>query len=150
MCTLCAWMDNIHEYAQSLLQNRLFVLDIALCKPGAVWNGYPGREPCHSASARARARRSGMWADNTIVFNPTKLTRKALVSFGMHACCRFTKEVSKILSQERKTTSQTTAWMFPNLITLKNAASPSLNYFQKTMDVEFISSHKMQSESCFD
>lgn len=30
-------MANIHEYAQSLLQNRLFVLDIAQGKP--AWFG---------------------------------------------------------------------------------------------------------------
>lgn len=76
--------------------------------------------------------------------------RKVLLSFGMHVCCRFTKEVSKIFSQEQKKPSQTTALMFPSLITLKNPASPSLNSFQKTMDVEFISPHDMQSEGCFD
>lgn len=91
-----------------------------------------------------------MRADNTIVFHPTKPMRKALLSFGMHACCWFTKEVSKIFSQEPKKPSQTIALMFPNLITLKNPASLSLNSFQKTMEVEFISSHNMQFESCFD
>lgn len=37
MCALCVLMANIHEYAQSLLQNRLFVLDIAQGKP--AWFG---------------------------------------------------------------------------------------------------------------
>lgn len=52
VCTLCVFMSNIHEYTQPLLQNQLFslVLNIALCKPGAVWNGYRGSEPCRSAS----------------------------------------------------------------------------------------------------
>lgn len=38
MCMSRVLMNNIHEYPQSLLQNQLFVLDIALHKPGVVWN----------------------------------------------------------------------------------------------------------------
>lgn len=142
-------MDNIHEHACSLLQNRLFVLDIALRRP--AWFGTVATAGSLVTVHLCVCLRpqSGMWAHNTIIFHSHKMDKKGPLEFWNACLPSVHKGGIQILSQERKNTSLTTALIFLNLITLKNPAFPSLNYFQRTMDVEFISSHNMQSESSF-
>lgn len=97
VCALCVLMANIHEHAHSLLQNRY--LSWTWRSAGRRGLERLPRWGAWSQHISVRARGHGMECRSiTQSFStPQKWSEKALLSFGMHAHCRSTKEASKTL-----------------------------------------------------
>ena len=70
MCAFCVLMANIREYAQSVLQNRLFVLDITRCEAARFGKVTAAVSLVTLHLCASSSRRRGMCTDNTIVLNP--------------------------------------------------------------------------------
>lgn len=85
-----------------------------------VWNGYHGSEPCHNAPLCKLGALRAECGPITQLFSTHEIDEKGPLEFW-NACLLSVHKggIHEGIRVRRRNTSQTTASMFPNLITLK-------------------------------
>lgn len=117
---------------------------------GAHWDGGAAGSLVTARICASARPCTGMQIHNTVVLNPVKMGGKGPLEFRNACSLSVHKGGIRNINPGMKEYESDNRLDVPQLITLKSPASPPCSCFQKTMDVEFISSHNVASKSCFD